>query len=212
MRLVEVVMLMGAHCVSPVEHSQLMTDAAKVQCAVVIEKDTEAGTLKVTPEAATRDPQVAAAVARFGAAPVDPAAAGSTRIVPAWAPAGSPTTEVKIPESTPMSAAPPVPPAAIEPVPGEATQDATQPPPPPEPKVAASKPEKKVAVLAPPKQKAAPAKTVARKKQTVKVAAAPLKQARCKGAAVAKWYKTADGHKKFRCVKPASDSAPDQLY
>ena len=41
MRLIEVVMLVGAHCVSPVEHSQMMTDAAKVQCAVVIEKDTD---------------------------------------------------------------------------------------------------------------------------------------------------------------------------
>ena len=101
MRLVEVVMLMGAHCVSPVEHSQMMTDAAKVQCAVVIEKDTDKGTLTVTPPEAAGDPQVAAAVARFDAA------ASSTRIVPARAPAGSPITPRSISAGSPPTTARP---------------------------------------------------------------------------------------------------------
>jgi len=90
MRLVEVVMLMGAHCVSPVEHSALVTEAGKVQCAVVIEKDTDRGTMTVTPGGAASDPQVMAAIERFRTAPVDPLTGGGTKIVPAWAPAGSP--------------------------------------------------------------------------------------------------------------------------
>ena len=211
MRLAEVVMLMGAHCVSPVENSQLMTDAAKVQCAVAIEKDTETGTLKVTPEAAARDPKVTAAVARFGAAPVDSPAATSPRIVPAWVPAGSPTTDVKLPEDAQNGA--PLTAPAIKPAPPEVRQDAAQSQPQhPEPAVAPSTPEKKVAVLTPPKQTTAPARTEAKKKQPVKVVAAPPKQAQCKTPGVLKWYRTMDGRKKFRCEKPASVSAPDQIY
>ena len=213
MRLVEVVMLVGAHCVSPVEHSQMMTDATKVQCAVVIEKDTEQGTLKVTPEAAARDPQVAAAMDRFRAAPVDPMNAASTRIVPAWAPAGSPATEVKAPAANPVP--PPQQPSATaaEPIPDEAAQNTAEPAPEAAPPAAAAapKPPKKMVVLAP--RKAAPSKPAAKKKQQAAAESAPAsKRAQCKGAAVAKWYKTGDGRKKFRCVKPASDSAPDQLY
>ena len=78
MRLVEVVMLMGAHCVSPVEHTQMMTDAAKGQCAVVIEKDTDTGTMIVTPGGAASDPQVIAAIERFRVAPADPLTGGGT--------------------------------------------------------------------------------------------------------------------------------------
>ena len=214
MRLVEVVMLMGAHCVSPVEHSQMMTDAAKVQCAVVIEKDTEAGTLTVTPQAAAQDPQVAAAVARFAAAPVDPANADAAKIVPAWAPAGSSTTEVKLPPARPPVEAAEAAPPAMAPSAAMAMDDAGAPEAaPPAPAKAAPAPEKKVAVLSPPPQKPAAAKaaaTTTKKKPKLQVAAAPKGQ--CNGTAVARWYKTSDGSKRFRCVKPAGDSAPVQLY
>jgi hypothetical protein len=213
MRLVEVVMLMGAHCVSPVEHSQMLTEAAKVQCAVVIEKDTDRGTMTVTPPAAASDPQVMAAISRFQAAPADTLTGSGTRIVPAWAPAGSPTVEIKPPVAVPAPIAPraeagvqEAKPAAEAAPQQTSTAASTK---------QASAPERKVATLAPAPQTRQPAKTPAARKQPAKsVAAAPAVKtgAQCKGVAVARWYKTADGKRKYRCVKPASDSAPEQLY
>ena len=202
MRLVEVVMLMGAHCVSPVEHSHMMTEATKVQCAVVIEKNTDSGTVTVTPQDAARDPQVTAAMARFSAAPVDAVNADVTRIVPAWAPAGSPPTEVKPPLAMPIAP----PPEATSATTG---QDATSGPVVPEP-------EKKVATLTAPPQKPATARKAAAPRKQVK-AGRPQKAAtarpagQCKGTTTAKWYTAADGKKSFRCVKQGS-STPAQLY
>lgn len=187
MKLVEVVMLVGAHCVSPVEHSHMMTDAAKVQCAVVIEKDTDKGTLSVTPPGAAADPQVAAALTRFDAAPVTTA---GTRIVPARAPAGSAATEIKPPPANAAAeAVAAAPPPATDATPGQT-----------------------VATLAPP-----PSPTAGRaaepKKPAVKArATAAPKQPQCKGSAVAKWYDTGDGHRKYRCVNPTGAPAPTQLY
>ena len=220
MRLVEVVMLMGAHCVSPVEHSQMMTEATKVQCAVVIEKDTDRGTMTVTPQAAASDPQVAAAVARFSAAPVDAANGSASRIVPAWAPAGSPTTEIKLPEVKTATLPEPVAPPSEEPAQTEAVV-AAGPPPATEatdaaPVKAAPTPEKKVAVLTPPPPKQTTkqaTRKLAEKKKPAKVqAAAASKPRQCKGGATARWYTNAAGQTKFRCVKPNGDDAPDQLY
>lgn len=221
MRLVEVVMLMGAHCVSPVEHTPMMTDATKVQCAVVIEKDTESGTMLVTPPEAAADPQVAAAVERFRLAPTD--GFGGTKIVPAWAPAGSPTSEVKLPPAK----VPPLPetanvPKAAAPSP---TADAVAAP----DKPAAASPsmnsptakdvpssDLKVATLSPPPQKPARAKAAASpaRKAPAKLrpAALPKPSSQCKGSSVARWYTTAEGRKKYRCVKPVSGRAPAQLY
>lgn len=203
MRLIEVVMLVGAHCVSPVEHTEMTTDATKVQCAVVMEKDTERGTLTVTPREAASNPLVAAAVERFRLAPTD--GPGGTRIVPAWAAAGSPATEIKRPAQPPASVA--------------ATVTAAPPPPVSEAPTTASdaqEAEQKLATLSPPPPKVSPAKpaTAPRVKKPAKAqaAAAAKPGSQCKGSAVAKWYKTADGRKKYRCVKPASDNAPDQLY
>lgn len=216
MRLVEVVMLMGAHCVSPVEHSQMMTDAAKVQCAVVIEKDTDKGTLTVTPPEAAGDPQVAAAVARFDAA------ASSTRIVPARAPAGSPAVETRPAPVAKLAVPPPVAPsaallAAAEP-PAAASAEAAAPAaavpvaeavaPPPE-KPAVKRPQKLASIAAPP-----PSRSATRAAATPKKAkpASAQKSTQCKGSAVAKWYTAADGHRRFRCVGGRSAGQPDQLY
>jgi hypothetical protein len=224
MRLVEVVMLMGAHCVSPVEHTQMMTDAAKVQCAVVIEKDTDTGTMTVTPGGAASDPQVVAAIERFRLAPVDPLTGGGTKIVPAWAPAGTPPVEIKPPVVKASAVPEPIVPPADE------TSVATPDPatPSPAPAAAAASPvaaktatvakpapsrETRVATLAPPPQKRqiakpAPAKVAPATKQP----AAATQSAQCKGTAVAKWYKSGDGHRKYRCVNPAGSGAPAQLY
>lgn len=220
MRLVEVVMLMGAHCVSPVEHSQMMTDAAKVQCAVVIEKDTDKGTMTVTPAQAAGDPQVMAAVERFKQSPADGLTSGGTKIVPAWAPAGSPPVEIKAPTAKVTVAPEPIapPPEAVGSTAADATDtSATDQPPQADAKTVAQPkaepPPKQVASLATPPQKRSAAKAAApRKPARATPAAAPKSAASCKGAAVAKWYKTADGKRKYRCVKPVSDSAPDQLY
>ena len=202
MKLVEVVMLMGAHCVSPVEQSQMMTDATKVQCAVVIEKDTDKGTLTVNPREAAADPLVAAAVARFAAAPVDPFSRGGTRIVPARAPAGAPPVELKAP-AAPAAVPPPASPPAVE-----------------ASVVANAEAKQEVAVLAPAKPQRPSGKPAPAAKQPVEAKAPDAKSAdakpkgQCKGAAVAKWYKAADGHRKYRCVRPepAGYRTPNQLY
>jgi hypothetical protein len=211
MRLVEVVMLMGAHCVSPVEHSQMMTEAAKVQCAVVIEKDTDQGTLTVTPQEAATNPQVVDAIARFDAVHAAEMSGGTTRIVPAWAPAGSPTSEVKLPVARTPVTQDTAPPVATDVTANEGETTAAPQAAPTPPQVA-----QKVATLAPPPPKRAAAKTA-----TVPKASKPAKAQKatatkparlCKGATTTKWHITADGKKKYYCVKTAGDSTPDQLY
>jgi hypothetical protein len=231
MRLVEVVMLMGAHCVSPVEHTQMMTDAAKVQCAVVIEKDTDTGTMTVTPGGAANDPQVVAAIERFRVAPVDPLTGGGTKIVPAWAPAGTPPVEIKppavkasampepiVPPTDERSIATPGPaPTPPAPAPAATAASPVAADPAPARAAAATKPaaprETKVATLAPPPQKRQAAKPApAKVAPATRQPAAAKQSAQCKGTAVAKWYKSGDGHRKYRCVKPTGDGAPAQLY
>ena len=231
MRLVEVVMLMGAHCVSPVEHTQMMTDAAKVQCAVVIEKDTDTGTMIVTPGGAASDPQVIAAIERFRVAPADPLTGGGTKIVPAWAPAGTPPVEIKPPavkaNTVPEPIVPPtdetavatpnpvVPPA--EPAPAAATASPVVADPAPAPMATTAKPEAprqtRVATLAPPPQRRQAAKPApARVAPATKQPAAAKQSAQCKGTAVAKWYTSGDGHRKYRCVSSTGGGGPAQLY
>ena len=63
-----------------------------------------------------------------------------------------------------------------------------------------------------PDKPAAAAKPAPR--QQVASADPPPKQfGQCKGNAVAKWYKSADGHRKYRCVRPVPTSdGPVQIY
>ena len=210
MKLVEVLMLMGAHCVSPLEQTQMTTDATKVQCAVVIEKDTDMGTLTVNPREAAADPLVAAAVARFAAAPVDPLSSSGARILPARAPAGTPPVEVKV---SGTSAAMPPSPSAEEP----SAAAAAVPPPPAAGRgmLASPEPEQEVAVLAPAKPQRPPAKAepAAKPPAKAKVPGA-ISKGQCKGTAAAKWYTAADGHRRYRCVRPepAGYKTPTQLY
>lgn len=210
MRLVEVVMLMGAHCVSPVEHSQLMTEATKVQCAVVVEKDTDSGTLRVTPQAASGDPRVAKAVAHLNGV-----AQTGARIVPTGAPPVSPSAQV---QPAPAAAANPpaqplVPPTDEKIV---AAEDVAAAPAAQEPAPAAEPATRKVVAAPPaePKKLAAATPAPAQKKKQQAEAAPKQPAGQCKGAAVAKWYKAADGHRKYRCVRPVptSDAPPAQLY
>ncbi len=77
MKLIEIVVLMGAHCVSPVQHTNSATEAAKVQCAVVIEKDTQAGTLRIVPAGASREPEVVAVLNRLDTPALGPTIAAA---------------------------------------------------------------------------------------------------------------------------------------
>ena len=65
MKVIEVVVLLGAHCISPVENTAAVTEVGKVQCAVVIEKDTAAGTFRIIPAGASSTPEVAAVIERL---------------------------------------------------------------------------------------------------------------------------------------------------
>lgn len=166
MRLIEVVVLMGAHCVSPVQHTPTMTEAGKVQCAVMVEKDTETGLVKVTPETAAQDSRVAAAILKLNAETAGAPEQPGTTIVPVGAPPGQSKPQATPPPATPtpdqaVASPPPAAPAEIAPSPA-----GTEP----------VKPE------APQKEK----------QDTLQ----------CKGGAVPKWYKAADGHRRYRCVAP----------
>lgn len=181
MKLVEVVVLLGAHCISPVQSTGAVTEAAKVQCAVVVEKDTTAGTIRIVPAGASRHPEVAAVLNRMdGSVP-----AGAT-IEPANAAPGAQATV-----RTPLAPAVPPPAEAI----------AAAPPPP----AAAPRPAKEEAKLAAaeapateeaPQEEARKAKAPAATDET---AAKPASQ--CINGAKPKWYKNAEGRKKYRCVK-----------
>lgn len=209
MRLVEVVMLMGAHCVSPVEHGQLVTEAAKVQCAVVIEKDTDTGTMTVTPGTAASEPQVVAAIARFRTLPGGPPNAADTTNVPTPAPApiAPPTDETAT--GAPHSAAPPAtaPAAAAAAIstptaPARVVSSAEGPEPPRAAKAATSAP--------PPKRP--PVTAAARRVPAVRQPAAATQHGQCRGTTTARWYTASDGHRRYRCVKAGGNGASGQIY
>ena len=175
MKLVEVVVLMGAHCISPVQTTHAVTEAAKVQCAVVIEKDTTAGTIRIVPAGASTKPEVVAVLDRLGnTGPAD------TTIEPANAPPVSSSAPQRAPLASaglPPAAEPPAAVAAAEP-------EKTEEPAPVETKKKAE---------APPPEVKKP------KAQKDEAAAKPSSQ--CLGTAKPKWYKAADGRRKYRCVK-----------
>lgn len=64
MKLVEVVILVGSQCISPLQHNPHMTEAGKVDCAVLIHRDTESGAFAVVPPEAFVHPEVRIALER----------------------------------------------------------------------------------------------------------------------------------------------------
>ena len=64
MNLIEVVILAGVHCVSPVETAEGTTVVGKVPCAVLIHMNEQTGDVAFTPPAAATDPQVIASLVR----------------------------------------------------------------------------------------------------------------------------------------------------
>ena len=187
MKLIEVVVLAGAHCISPVQQTGAATEVAKVQCAVVIEKDTEAGTLRIVPAGSSREPQVVAVLERL-----DREESGST-IEPASAPPGA------APPSTPTE-------TALLPATGPKQQIAAEPsgedaaPPAGETVKAAEAPAQAEKPAKP--KKVEVKKAEAKKSETDKTKTASKPASKCLGEAKPKWYTNKEGRRKYRCVLP----------
>lgn len=177
MKLIEVVVLLGAHCVSPVQQADAVTEVGKVQCAVMVEQDTGTGRVTVTPREATARPEVAEVLNRIAAGSAA-GAAPDTMIEPAWAP---PASQQNAPPAKPLSGFKPEA-AASAPAPS-AGQEA-------EPPVVA-------------KPGPAPVKKPAaeKKKAAAKTKSAKRSANQCKGGASPQWYTTDEGKKRYRCVR-----------
>ncbi|MCA3574600.1 MAG: hypothetical protein IOC86_11835 [Aestuariivirga sp.] len=181
MKLIEIVVLLGAQCISPVQHSAATTEVQKVQCAVVIERDTAAGTVRIVPAGASTRPEVVAVLDRIDGDE-------GQRIAPAAAPPPDPTA--------PAQAAVAEPAPAIAPPPDQVTAAAEKPVKDASPAAEAVKAEPAPAAELEPKPAA---QTSA---ETAGEAPAPGIETRCKGKAVARWYTNDEGRKKYRCVLP----------
>ena len=180
MKLIEVVVLMGAHCISPVQSTEAITEAAKVQCAVVVEKDAEEKTIRVIPAGATNHPEVVTVIERFNAD-----VGTGQRIEPAFArPAGEPLKPAK-------------PLAATAPVQDEYSAAGTD-----APEADAAAEEEKTATPEKPRKSTPAEKAEGKSSAKQKTKTAEKRSSQCRGAAVPKWYTTAEGKKKYRCVRP----------
>ena len=60
MKLIEVVILVGSQCLSPIDVGVGVTEAAKVQCAVLIRQDPATEAVEIVPRTAATDPDVIA--------------------------------------------------------------------------------------------------------------------------------------------------------
>lgn len=60
MTLVEVIILLGAQCVSPLESGHALTEASKVPCAVLIRHDPQTSAVEIIPPSAATDPALIA--------------------------------------------------------------------------------------------------------------------------------------------------------
>jgi len=181
MKLIEVVVLLGAQCISPVQHTGTATEAAKVQCAVVIEKDTEAGTLRIMPAGASRQPEVVAVLERLED--------DARTIEPAAAPPSPPVAAPVIAPPAPLAATAPEPPPAAE------ARPVAQEPQPEAVRAAKPKETPKAAAKVKARTKIAPSQE---EKRAEKASA----KSKCIGEAKPKWYTNAEGRRKYRCVLP----------
>lgn len=198
MKLIEIVVLAGAHCISPVQQTEAVTHVGKVQCAVIVEKDTEAGTLRIVPAGATNRREVAAVLERLERDEPGSFTPGTT-IQPAYAPAIAPPPAVaaqQAPAATPGKPALPAKPAAAAaaetPDAAPAGTEARKPAP--------AKPEdSRKAEAAKPAARKTAESTAAGKDAGKKEAEAKHK---CLGDAKPKWYTNEEGRRKYRCVLP----------
>jgi hypothetical protein len=84
MRLIEVVILAGSQCVSPIQGSEGLTEVVKVPCAVLVRHDAATDEVEILPPGAATDPQVIAVLVKPSAPAA--AAAPAETIVPVSAP------------------------------------------------------------------------------------------------------------------------------
>jgi hypothetical protein len=102
MNLVEVVILVGAQCLSPMDSGPGLTEVGKVPCAVLIRQDPATSEIDIVPQSAATDPAVIAMLVKpRGAAPVIKA----DRLPTAAAPDGGITGSItRAPRIVPASA------------------------------------------------------------------------------------------------------------
>jgi hypothetical protein len=203
MKLVEVVLLVGSQCVSPVQHMPNVTEASKVPCAVMILRDTDANSIDVLPAAGVNHPEVRLAlgfpvdaaksgVDQAGSAPVATAVnrpqvaelapmtllrARKQRetVIAVERPPEEPPEEVR-----PASSMPDMP-SAEQPEDAQASSEVIDPVPDVPKKAKPSKP-----------KRVASAATAAEK--NYKDVCGPVTKAR--------WYTNKQGRRKYRCVRP----------
>ena len=64
MDLIEIIFLAGAHCVSPLQTADGMTEVNKVACAVMVRQDQHTAAIQIVPDHSATDPQVIALLGR----------------------------------------------------------------------------------------------------------------------------------------------------
>ncbi len=90
MKLVQIVLLFGSHCVSPMEHMEGLSEVGKVPCAIIVHRDTETNAVTTEPPGLAAAPEVVAVLGTtpLAAPPQRPVAArppprqAEVRIVP----------------------------------------------------------------------------------------------------------------------------------
>lgn len=205
MKLVEVIILAGAHCISPLEHAEGLTVAAKVSCAVIVEKNTETNTVTVMPPWQASAPEVRVALSR--AVNVPNTAVQNGRAMPA------PELRIEPAAAPPEPAAPPAPVIAegADQAPLSAGVDSANQPPDANQTPAGGQPQAAEASQTEDvnkgKSRELPVKLADAAPAGVPAAAKPDRPARtssgpCMGGAKQAWYTNKDGRRKFRCVVP----------
>ena len=197
MKLIEVVILTGMQCISPVQHKEIATEATKVWCAVVVEKDTVAGLTKVTPPSEADNPAVKLVLQQFET--VGKPASGSMQL--------SAGPEPALVEQRPSLLVPDAPEPAGR-VEAQAEAEPPVPRPMPRPALAeaegAGPPEDRIETpevadeVAPPEPAASKPATKPRKK-SLKKTKAKKQSGQCSGAGKQVWYTNKDGKRKYRC-------------
>lgn len=176
MTLIEVVILAGAQCLSPIAPADGVTEVGKVPCAVVVKLDQDTGEVQFKPAAAATDPRVVAMLMKPGEIGATADAANEN-----LAPNGGGTAEA--------DAAPPKPVARAEIMPASDEQPEVQTGPPenslknPD-RVSGEKPNLRKAETAPPRKRRAAAR----------------RTDSC-GSYRAVWYTNKEGRRKYRCVR-----------
>ena len=197
MKLIEVVILTGMQCISPVQHKEIATEATKVWCAVVVEKDTVAGLTKVTPPSEADHPAVKLVLQRFET--IGKPSSGSTQL--------SVEPEPALTEQRPSMLVPDAPEPAGR-VEMQAEAETPVPRPIPRPAVAetenAAAPEAQIETPAAADEVATPEPAASKpatkpRKKNLKKTKAKKQPGRCSGAGKQVWYTNKDGIRKYRC-------------